>query len=296
MNLRHMEVFRAVMLTGTVTGAAQLLNVSQPGISKVLAMAERRSGLQLFERLRGRLVPTPEAQRLYREVEDLWRGVQKVRDVARNLAKPESGTLRLAISSSFAPGVVPAVLRELSLRHPAIETRVEILVPHLLVEALLTQGCDLGIALMPNEHPNIAAVAKFQCGLVCVMPSGHRLARRKFVRASDLAGERLVSPSGVPAFAAVLEQAYRDVGEPVQVSTEVRSGAHACWMAQAGVGIALVDAPTVVGNSFANLVALGFRPSPRLDVRLMHNRDRPLSQPARLFCATFERLWKGWRL
>jgi DNA-binding transcriptional LysR family regulator len=296
MNLRHMEVFRAVMLTGTVTGAAQLLHVSQPGISKVLALTERRAGLRLFERVRGRLVPTPEAHRLYREVEDLWRGVTKVDDVLRNLVHPGAGTLRLAISSSFAPGVVPAVLTDLFREHPSLDARVEILVPHLLVEALVSQSADLAVALLPNEHPNLATLAKYSCSLVCVMPPEHPLARRKWVRAADLARHRLVSPSGVSAYASVLRQAYGKRANSLRIATEVRSGAHACWLAQAGAGIALVDAPTVVGNTFAGLVSRPFRPSPRLEVRLLHNRYRPPSQAARAFCATFERLWKGWRL
>jgi DNA-binding transcriptional LysR family regulator len=95
MNLRQMEVFRAVMLTGSVSAAAELLHVSQPAVSKVLAHAQRQSGLLLFERIKGRLAATPEAQALYAEVETLWRGVEKVRDVSRELASPRAGTLRL---------------------------------------------------------------------------------------------------------------------------------------------------------------------------------------------------------
>ena len=60
MNLRQMEVFRAVMLTGGVGGAAQLLHVSQPAISKVLAQAQKQAGFALFERVKGRLLPTLE--------------------------------------------------------------------------------------------------------------------------------------------------------------------------------------------------------------------------------------------
>src|SRR5687768_8239468 len=64
MNLRQMEVFRAVMVSGGVNSAAALLHVSPPAISKVLAQAAKSTGLVLFERVRGRLIPTPEAQQL----------------------------------------------------------------------------------------------------------------------------------------------------------------------------------------------------------------------------------------
>ena len=63
--LRQMEVFRAVMLTGSMNGAAKLLFVSQPAVSRLIAHAEQSLGLQLFARDKGKLTPTPEAQRLF---------------------------------------------------------------------------------------------------------------------------------------------------------------------------------------------------------------------------------------
>ena len=95
MNLRQMEVFRAVMVSGGVNSAATLLHVSPPAISKVLAQAAKSSGLTLFERIRGRLIPTPEAQQLYEEIDKLWQGVEAVRDISQELAEPQRATLRL---------------------------------------------------------------------------------------------------------------------------------------------------------------------------------------------------------
>ena len=78
MNLRQIEVFRAVMLAGSVTDAARLLHVSQPGVSRMLGHIEVQLGVRLFERGRGKLRPTPEAQALYAEVEHVYRGVQRI--------------------------------------------------------------------------------------------------------------------------------------------------------------------------------------------------------------------------
>ncbi len=92
MNLRQMEVFRAVMLAGGVNSAAELLHVSPPAISKVLAQAVKASGLTLFERVRGRLIPTPEAHQLYAEVDKLWQGIERVR---RNFGAEQRGYFRI---------------------------------------------------------------------------------------------------------------------------------------------------------------------------------------------------------
>ena len=123
LNLRQMEVFRAVMFTGGVNSAAQWLHVSPPAVSKVLAQAVRASGLQLFERVKGRLVPTPEAQALYAEVDELWRKVERVRETARELAQPARARLRLVCSSSLGPFVVSRSVARLYERVPALQCR-----------------------------------------------------------------------------------------------------------------------------------------------------------------------------
>ena len=66
LNLRQIEVFRAVMITGSVSGAAQLLFVSQPAVSRLLSQTENRLGFALFERIKGRLHATAEAKEVFR--------------------------------------------------------------------------------------------------------------------------------------------------------------------------------------------------------------------------------------
>src|SRR5690349_6640425 len=80
--LRHMEVFRAVMLTGSISAAAKMLYVSQPAVSKLIQYIEGRLAYRLFERINNRLVPTHEAQILYREVERVYQAALEVNECA----------------------------------------------------------------------------------------------------------------------------------------------------------------------------------------------------------------------
>ncbi len=68
-NLRHIEIFHAVMTTGNLTEAAHMLHTSQPTVSRELARFEKVLGLKLFERTRGRLHPTVQGLRLFEEVQ-----------------------------------------------------------------------------------------------------------------------------------------------------------------------------------------------------------------------------------
>lgn len=284
MNLRQIEAFRAVMTAGTVRGAAALLGVSEPAISKLLALAERRTGLRLFDRSKGRLVPTPEARTLHQEVDFLWRRVERVQDTVRSLGNPTAASLSVSVSPSLAQ-LVPPVLNQLFNRIPELKYRVTVLAPGELVAEVAEGGADLGVALAPPRHPGLIELARYECGLVCVMPTGHPLARRRVVRKADLSDCRLIT---IERSSGVLERAFADL----DVSMELRSGPIACWFVQAGVGVALVDAAVVGTRSYAGIVARPFRPSPTIEVLVLRNAARPLSRTAERFCSLFDQAWK----
>lgn len=292
MNLRHMEVFRAVMLTGSISGAAELLHVSAPAVSKLLAHAARQSRLVLFERIKGRLVPTPEAQQLYQEVEMLWRGVERVRDVTRSLGDPHSGVLRLAVSASLGMHLVPRAIALLYARHERVKVSMEVLIAPIMVEALLDQSAHLGIAMQPIDHPNLSAVQRYQCGLACVMRNEHPLADKREVTPRDLAGERVISSPASTPYGQSLRRAYGTAARSAKLDVEVRSAAGACWLAQAGAGIAVVDQTAVAGQSFNGLAVRPFRCKEKLDVQIVRNTYRPLPLLHQNFCDAFEQVWK----
>jgi DNA-binding transcriptional LysR family regulator len=293
MNLRQMEVFRAVMQTGGVGGAAELLHVSQPAVSKVLAQAQRQLGFALFERVKGRLVPTPEGQQLHAEVEALWRGVERVRDVSRSLAAPSTGMLRLAVSASFAPYLVPRTLALLCDRFPHLRSRMEILVAPIMADALLDQSADLGIALLPNEHPNLVRVRSYRCGFACAMQPGHPLAQRETVRPADLRGQRVIGSPGDTPYGQALLRAYGRTAASLRIDLLVRSSTSACWQAQAGGGVAVVDRAAVAGRTFSQLAVRPFQTRERLAVAILRNRYRPLSQVQEAFCEVFDDVWQS---
>jgi DNA-binding transcriptional LysR family regulator len=285
-------VFRAVMLTGGVGGAAELLHVSQPAVSKVLAQAARQAGFPLFERVKGRLVPTPEGQQLHAEIDALWRGVERIRDVSRNLAAPRAGTLRLAVSASLAPYLVPRALALLCDRFPDLKSQMEILVAPIMVDALLDRSADLGVALQPNEHPNLVAVQTYRCAFACVMREDHPLARRQLVKPTDLRGERLISSSPSTPYGQALQRAYGRQLAHLRLDLQVRSSTSACWQAQAGAGIAVVDRAAVAGDTFSGLAVRRFQTRERLAVSILRDRYRPMSGLQKAFCAVFDQVWK----
>lgn len=291
MNLRQMEVFRAVMLTGSASGAAELLHVSQPAISKVLAQAVRQAGFALFERVKGRLVPTPEAQQLHAEIELLWRGVERVRDVTASLAHPQTGMLRLAVSASLASHLVPAAVARLYQQLPRLKCRIEVLIAPIMVDALLDQSAHLGVAVQPLSHPNLVAEQSYRCGLACVMHADHPLAARRIVRPSDLRGQRIITSSPGTPYGQALMRAYGREASALHLDLEVRSATTACWYARAGAGVAVVDRAAVTGQTFPGMAIRPFQSRERLDVSIVRNRHRPMLTAQKAFCEAFRSVW-----
>jgi DNA-binding transcriptional LysR family regulator len=290
-----MEVFRAVMFAGGVNSAAELLHVSPPAVSKVLAQAGKASGLVLFERVKGRLIPTPEAHRLYAEIDELWRGVDRVRDVSRELAQPTQTSLRLVCSASLAPYMVSRAVARLYERIPRLQCRVQVFAPDTLTEALLDRSTHIGVALLPHDHPNLATVKAYPCGLACVMRAEHPLARRKIVRPADLEGERVISSPASTPFGQTLRRAFGAAAERMHMDFEATSSTTACWFAQAGVGIAVVDQVSIAGGLLAGLEVRPFQSAEKLTVRILRNRFRPMGVAERAFVEAFDEVWKSSR-
>lgn len=295
MNLRQMEVFRAVMYSGGVNSAAELLHVSPPAISKVLAQAGKASGLVLFERVKGRLIPTPEAHQLYAEIDPLWRGVERVRDVSRELAQPARASLRLVCSASLAPYLVSRTVARLYEDIPRLQCRVQVYSPDLLNQALLDRSTHLGVALLPHDHPNLATVKSYQCGLACVMRKEHPLARRKLIRPADLAGERVISSPESTPFGQTLRRAFGASAGKMHRDFEATSSTTACWFAQAGVGIAVVDQVSIAGGLLAGLEVRPFQSAEKLAVHILRNRYRPMGVVEKAFVDAFDGVWKAMR-
>src|SRR5262245_11739761 len=109
LNLRQMEAFRAVMLTGTTIQAAAMLKVTQPAISRLINDLEAQAGITLFDRVRGRLQPTPEAETLFDEIERAYISFDHIANFMKGIRR-SAGRLRLLATMPMAHGILPATI------------------------------------------------------------------------------------------------------------------------------------------------------------------------------------------
>lgn len=292
MNLRQIEVFRAVMLTGSISGASKLLYVSQPAISRLMSHTEQRLGLELFRRTKGRLYPTPEARRLLGEVNAVYEGIERVNEIAEDLAANRTGSLRLTCSPNLGQTVLPRAIASFRAAHPAVRVVVRTQIPGNMLRALLSGQVDLAVSNMPLVHPNLEARLLVKNAIVALVPVDHRLATRSWVRPAELVGEDLIGYGPDVPFGLLVHEMFGSEGNQPDMRVQVEQAHVARALAQAGAGIALVDAMTVFGQSWPNIVAVPIRTKVNASVQIFHVQTEPLSRLSLEFVDTLTGMMK----
>lgn len=241
LNLRQIESFRSVMLTGTVVGAARLMNVTQPGVSRSIGLLELRIGYKLFERRGRRLVPTAEAEALYREIEPLYGSLERIAQVAQDIHFQRAGALRVATLPALAQWLVPRGIARFLASRPKVTVFVQSLPSRQIAELVSTRQFDVGVVELPLSRPAIAIEPLEPVRSMVVMPAAHRLAHRKQVSLQDLGGERMVLLSQHSFVRYQIDDAFSSLGVAPNVVLETPSSSIACALVAAGAGITLVS-------------------------------------------------------
>lgn len=282
LNLRQIEVFRAVMITGSISGGAQLLFVSQPAVSRLLSQTENRLGFALFERIKGRLRATPEAKKLFREVQSVYAGIQRVNAMAKELADNRQGILNIVSSTSVGQMFIPQAIATFRESNPGVKINFMIMSYAHLLERLLDHQADLGVITSPMEHPNLTVERLSENRLVCLFPRGHPLEARQVVQLKDLCAWPLITYDKGTPFGALIEQLYEGQELPLDPVVEVGSPHSASALVQLGTGIALVDEFSVK-NTGDQLSMRPLADSPVVQINLVYHGLEPMSQLTRAF-------------
>lgn len=260
MRLRHIEVFHAVYTCGSVTRAAEVLKVSQPSISKVLAHAEQQLGFALFTRARGKLIPTPEANQLFVRVAQVSDGVERLRQLAANLRAMEKGAIRIAATPAFGLDFLPRAIASYRARHGDIRFHLETLRHEELSTALLDSRIDIGLAFDPGNLPGISGEFLGYGRFVVLVPESMDLGERRPLSVEDLAGLPFISLDNQGPLDRFLT-AHIEASE-VRLESVVSAGSYQLAKAfvSQGMGVCIADEVTARSGSQAGLTIWNLEP------------------------------------
>lgn len=193
LNLRQVEIFKAVIELGTVSQAAEALGISQPAASKLLMQLEIENGLRLFERKKRRLVPTDQSIFLYQEVERIFSGVKQVETAIEYLKREDKGRLVVGVPPGLAGAPMQRIAASFLRECPNVFFQIQSRRAHWLVEDLLTRKIDVAISSTKIEDPNFIVEPLVTMPLICIAPKDHPISELKTVQPHDLDGIDFVS-------------------------------------------------------------------------------------------------------
>lgn len=283
-SLRHIEVFRAIMQAGSVTGAARLLFTSQPTVSRELARLESLSGLRLFDREGGRLLPTAQALLLLEEVERAYVGLERINSVARSIRRFEHGQLSLCCLPLFSQTLLPPVCKDFQARHPGIGLSISAQESPLLEESLSAQRHDLGLTESEHLPRGTHGELLFCADMVCILPEGHPLLAKARLSVADFGGQNFINLSGLDIYRQSLDEHFRQAGVDRRVVVETTNAASVCAMVRQQLGVAIINPLSAMEEAGRGLAIRPLQLSVPYKVMLVRPDYRPSSSFVEGFC------------
>lgn len=287
MRLRHIEVFNAVMLTGSVSAAARLINVTQPAVSRTLKHAELQLGFGLFERVGGRLVPTSEAQALFPLVDKLFSDLDDVRRLAANLrASTQSQALRILTVLAMSQSVFPKAVALFKHKFPDIDIHHQALHSPQIIDSLVLQEADVGYLFGACSHPALAQTHLHDVRICCVAPKG--MLSQDVVLAGHVESQQLrhlpliALDSRDPVGRAIVALLHPDTAER-QPALVVQTHHVALALAHQGLGIALVEGCTAASADLQRVDVVAVQPGLHIPVLAAWSGARPATVAAKAF-------------
>jgi DNA-binding transcriptional LysR family regulator len=283
MNLKHIEAFRAVMVSGSMTAAAKALFTSQPNVSRLISQLERDTGLQLFQRSGVRLIPTSEGTAFFREVERAFVGLQGLANAAAQIRNLGSGRLRIAAMPSAGMTLVPHAIKRFVALFPEVTVSLHVNTSGTVNHWTASQFCDLGVAVYVSEASECEVEQLSNVPAVCVLPASHRLAAKRHIRPEDLEGESFISLCHGDGTRATMDEVFQRAGVQRVLAIEAQYTAMCCEMVRHGMGVTL--AHPIVARDYAgpDLAIRPFLPVTRFPTYLLFPPHRPRERLASAF-------------
>ncbi len=254
LNLRQIEVFRAVMIAGTLHGAAGILNVSQPGLSRLIRYVEDRLGVALFDRRRGRLVPTPEAQALFAEIEPIFHQIEQLKIATDRIGRGEGYTLKVAASPSLGRYIIPYALARMAKGKGSRPIQFDVLSTDQVVDYLTWRYGEAVMTIFPVDHPMISSRPVGSGRLIAIVPADHPLAQEPVIAVGDLARCDVIGFEPATPHGDIIASTFAKAKAVYRPKTIIRFAESACALVEAGLGVSVVDEFTTSGDVYPRLV------------------------------------------
>jgi DNA-binding transcriptional LysR family regulator len=265
--LYQIEVFRAVMKTGTMTAAARLLNISQPSVTKHIHSLEGRLNGKLFVK-EGRAVrPTSVALRLQDEADVMFSLANNIERIVDSFSRAAKRSIRIGIPPILSSKFLIDVLDKVGKDRPKYDLYVTVKDSQLL-KGLIASGL-LDVAVV-GDHVYRKGISIGRNPLICAMNIEHPLAHHSHVELADLIHHDYIAFEKESPMQLAIEAAARDMNVRILPRIVASTTPTLLGFVGHGLGVAIVHPFAVLGSA-ARLVVRPFEPQIMWEYKVIHS-------------------------
>ena len=281
---QQLNAFKAVYELGTMMAASAHIHVTQPAISRLVASLEHQLGFALFQRIRGRLVPTDKGRAFYQEVGKAFLALEHLEHSARDIAEQHHGSLHITAFPMLSNSFLPAILGHLMRETPGLKASLKSYRSEEVLRRTEIQSCDLGFADTEINSDSVTAIPVWgDC--VCIVAADSKLATAAYLTPADLSGVPFIRYENSDSAQQALDRELQQAGIHSLDVVEVSFASVAALLVAEGVGVAVVDPFTALHaqRSGLNIVIRDFKPRIPYRFQILYPAFRPVSDLARAF-------------
>jgi DNA-binding transcriptional LysR family regulator len=271
--LRQLEYFVTVVDEGSFTAAAELLHVTQPGLSHQIQALERELGGPLLERLPRSVRLTPAGRTALPHARASLAHADRASSAARRASGVDAGELHVGTLFSISVGVLPKALRSWRLNYPDVQVRlVEFRRTQDLIAAMEAGQADLAVGPTPPEWNGPVEIIGTEEFVIAAAPDADLPVQGRTVRLADLATHEWVHFTPPSGLSDILNAACKAAGFEPHAAVRTEQAPSALTFALEGLGLTLIPG-NVIPPEFPGLVLW---PDPPVNRELsVYTRVRP---------------------
>jgi len=283
MRLRHIEIFHAIYVTGSITNAANFLHVSQPSVSKVLAHAELQLGFALFQRIKGRLIPTAEAQMLFSEVDKVYKQIRSVRNSAINLKKIKTGNINIGLTPALGFELIPIAVAQYKRDNPQVNINLQTMHNDEVHQALLEHKIDFALMFSPPPLSGVTQNIVCESELVMMYPKSFYPQLPTSITLDEIAGHQVIGIWDSGPLGDLIWNRLSEGDIEVNADIKVQTYFIAARLAAQNMGVCIIDEFTARGNLNNDVAIASISPALKFNLKSLHLENKSLSHVANDF-------------
>ena len=237
--VRHLQLIRAIAEEGSITRAGVRLNLTQSALSHRLIDLERQLGTLLFDRVGKHMAMTAAGNRLLQCAKHVLDELDNAESDVRLIANEKVGELRLTTECYTCYHWLPALLESFSRKYPGVELRIDAEATRRALDALREGSVDLALTSSTVTDSRLEVRPVFEDELICIVAPQHKLASHPYVTAELIAREKLLLYNEL-ADSVVYNQVLRPAGLVPSATMRVPLTEAMIELARSGAGIAVM--------------------------------------------------------